>query len=115
MSELIASLASVTGLILGLLLGVGWLLAAPASRGPRRWLAALLIVYLVATVHGLSRIASWPLRRGFHPIALSDAPRSARDRRPRRRRENRARPDAEDWPPHARRRRPCARGRARLS
>jgi len=78
MSELIASLASVTGLVLGLLVGVGWLLAAPASRGPRRWLAALLIVYLVATVHGFSRIASWPLRRGFHPFALSDAPPAPR-------------------------------------
>jgi uncharacterized SAM-binding protein YcdF (DUF218 family) len=78
MSDLIASLASITGLTLGLLLGVLWLFAAPASRGPRRWLAALLIVYLVATVHGLSRIASWPLRRGFHPFALSDAPPAPR-------------------------------------
>src|SRR6266851_1801677 len=78
MSDLIASLASVTGLSLGLLVGLIWLFAAPASRWPRRWLAALLIVYLVATVHGLSRIASWPLRRGFHPFALSDAPPAPR-------------------------------------
>jgi uncharacterized membrane protein YczE len=54
MSELIASLGSVTGLILGLLVGVVWLSAAPGSRRPRRGLAALLIVYLVATVHGIS-------------------------------------------------------------
>jgi uncharacterized SAM-binding protein YcdF (DUF218 family) len=73
MSDLITSLSSVTGLILGLLVGVIWLFATPASRGPRRWLAALLIVYLVVTVHGASRIASWPLRRGFHSFAKSDA------------------------------------------
>ena len=78
MSDLIASLTSVTGLILGLLAGLVWLSAAPASRAPRRWLAALLIVYLVATVHGLSRTASWPLRRSFHPFALSDAPPAPR-------------------------------------
>src|SRR5258706_16477595 len=74
MSDLITSLASPTGLILGLLIGLVWLFAAPASRGPRRWLAALSIVYLVVTVHGLARIVSWPLRLGFHSFALSDAP-----------------------------------------
>src|SRR4051812_49017717 len=74
MSDLIASLASVTGLILALLIGLAWLFAAPASRAPRRWLAAALIVYLTATVHGISRIVSWPLRHGFHPFLLSEAP-----------------------------------------
>jgi uncharacterized SAM-binding protein YcdF (DUF218 family) len=78
MSELIASLASVTGLILGLLLGVVWLFAAPASRGPRRWIAALSIVYVVATVHGISRIVSWPLRRGFHSFVAADGPPAPR-------------------------------------
>jgi uncharacterized SAM-binding protein YcdF (DUF218 family) len=73
MSDLITSLSSVTGLILGLLVGVIWLFARPASRGPRRWLAALLIAYLFETVHGVSRIASWPLRRGFHSFVKSDA------------------------------------------
>jgi uncharacterized SAM-binding protein YcdF (DUF218 family) len=78
MSELIASLASVTGLILGLLAGVIWLFANPASRWPRRWLAALLIVYLAATVHAVSRIASVPLRRGFYTFTLADAPPAPR-------------------------------------
>jgi uncharacterized SAM-binding protein YcdF (DUF218 family) len=74
MSDLIASLGSVTGLVLGLLAAVAWLLAAPASRGPRRLLVLLLIVYLAASVHAVSRIASWPLRHGFHSFQRDDAP-----------------------------------------
>jgi len=76
MSELIASLSSVTGLIVGLLIGVVWLLSArPTARGPRWFLAALLVVYLAGSVHVVSRGLSWPLRRGFHPFEAVDAPR----------------------------------------
>jgi uncharacterized SAM-binding protein YcdF (DUF218 family) len=74
MSELIASLGSVTGLVLGLCAGVVWLFAAPASRGPRRFLAVLLIVYAAASVHAVSRGSSWPLRRGFQSFEPADAP-----------------------------------------
>jgi len=74
MSGLIASLGSVTGLVLGLLAGVAWMFAAPASKWPRRWLAALLLVYLGAAVHGVVRIASWPLRYGFQSFETADAP-----------------------------------------
>lgn len=74
MSELISSLDSVTGLLIGLALGVVWLLAAPASRGPRRFLAALLVVYLGASMHAVTRIVSWPLRHSFRSFEPADAP-----------------------------------------
>src|SRR5215470_11433360 len=74
MSELIASLGSVTGLVLGLFAAVAWLLAAPSSRWPRRLLMTLLVVYLAASVHSISRIISWPLRRGFHSFERAEAP-----------------------------------------
>src|SRR5881628_2737326 len=74
MSGLIASLGSVTGLVFGVLVGVVWLFAAPGSKWPRRWLAGLVLVYLAATVHGVARIASWPLRRGFQSFDKADAP-----------------------------------------
>src|SRR4051812_18172151 len=74
MSDLIATAGSVTGLLLGLLAAVVWLFAAPASRGPRRLLIALLAVYLAASVHVVSRAIGWPLRRGFHSFERADAP-----------------------------------------
>jgi uncharacterized SAM-binding protein YcdF (DUF218 family) len=74
MSDLIEALGSVTGLVAGLLLGVVWLLASPSSRWPKRWLVTLVVLALAASVHGVSRIASWPLRRGFHAFVASDAP-----------------------------------------
>lgn len=74
MSELIASLGSVTGLVLGLLVAVALLFVAPTSRWPRRLLVALLVLYLAASVHGVSRIVSWPLRDGFRPFERADAP-----------------------------------------
>jgi uncharacterized SAM-binding protein YcdF (DUF218 family) len=76
MSDLIATVGSVTGLLLGLVAAVAWLFAAPASRGPRRLLAALLAVYLAASVHVVSHTISWPLRRGFHFFERADAPPS---------------------------------------
>jgi len=77
MSVLLTTLGSVTGLILGLLAGVAWLFVAPSSKWPKRWLAALLLVYLAATVHAVARIASWPLRHGFQSFEKADAPRGA--------------------------------------
>ena len=74
MSEFIGSLGSVTGLLVALVTAVVWLAAAPASRGPRRLLAAIVIVYLALSVHAVSRVLSWPLRRGFHSFELQDAP-----------------------------------------
>jgi uncharacterized SAM-binding protein YcdF (DUF218 family) len=76
MAELISSLGSVTGLLSGLTVAVIWLLVVPASRWPRRALGALLGVYLALSVHGISRMASWPLRRGFYQFEAADAPRS---------------------------------------
>jgi uncharacterized SAM-binding protein YcdF (DUF218 family) len=74
MSGLIESLASVTGLVIGLLAAVVWLFIAPASKWPRRWLAALLLVSLALTVHAVARIASAPLRRGLQSFEKTDAP-----------------------------------------
>ena len=72
MSQVLAAAVSVTGLLLGLLAGVVWLYAAPSSRAPRRWLTAVLVIYLACSVHAIGRIASWPLRRGFHPFSTAD-------------------------------------------
>jgi uncharacterized SAM-binding protein YcdF (DUF218 family) len=74
MSDLISTFGSVTGLVLGLLAGVVWLFIAPTSKWPRRWLMALLLVYLALTVHAVARIASWPLRHRFPPFERTDAP-----------------------------------------
>jgi uncharacterized SAM-binding protein YcdF (DUF218 family) len=76
MSELISSLGSVTGLLLGLTAAVIWLFARPASRWPRRALVAVLLVYLALSVHAVSRLVSWPLRRGFFQFEAPAAPRS---------------------------------------
>jgi uncharacterized SAM-binding protein YcdF (DUF218 family) len=78
MSEFITTLASTTGLLVGLGCGVVWLWIAPRSRGPRWWLTGLLIVYLAASVHGVARVISWPLRRGFYTFTLADAPPAPR-------------------------------------
>lgn len=74
MSDLLASFGSVTGVVLGLLVGVVWMWIAPASRAPRRWLTMLLIVSLALSVHDFSRLLSWPLRRGFATFSKHDAP-----------------------------------------
>jgi uncharacterized SAM-binding protein YcdF (DUF218 family) len=77
MSQALGYLVSVTGLLIGLLAGVVWVCVSPASRGARRWLVAVLAVYLCASVHGVGRIVSWPLRRGFESFSAADAPSGA--------------------------------------
>jgi uncharacterized SAM-binding protein YcdF (DUF218 family) len=74
MSELLAVSGSVTGLVLGLLVGVVWLWLVPRSRGARWWLTMLLVAFAAASTHVVSRAASWPLRRGFHSFTIHDAP-----------------------------------------
>jgi uncharacterized SAM-binding protein YcdF (DUF218 family) len=74
MSQALASAVSVTGLLVGLLAGVVWLCARPSSRAPRRWLTAVLVIYLGFSVHGIGTITSWPLRRGFSPFSVADVP-----------------------------------------
>jgi uncharacterized SAM-binding protein YcdF (DUF218 family) len=76
MSELISSIGSISGLMLGLLAAVVWLLAAPTSRKPQLFLVALLLVYLGLSLHAVSRAVSWPLRRGYHSFEARDAPPS---------------------------------------
>jgi uncharacterized SAM-binding protein YcdF (DUF218 family) len=73
MSQALDSAVSVTGLLLGLLAGVVWLHLTP-SRAPRRWLTAVLVVYLAFSVHAIGTITSWPLRRGFRPFSAADVP-----------------------------------------
>ena len=63
MSQALDYAVSVTGLLLSLLAGVLWLSAAPSSRAPRRWLTAVLVIYLAFSVHAIGTMASWPLRR----------------------------------------------------
>ena len=75
MSELISAAVSVDGLLVGLIFGVVWLWFAGRARGPRLWLTALLLLYLALSVHGVVRLISAPLRRGFHTFSIGDAPR----------------------------------------
>jgi uncharacterized SAM-binding protein YcdF (DUF218 family) len=74
MADFFSALTSVDGLLVGLAAGVVWLWAAPRSCAPRWWLTGLLVVYLAASVHGIARIISAPLRRGFHTFSVADAP-----------------------------------------
>src|SRR3954454_8829482 len=76
MSEALASVHSISGVVIGLLIGVVWLWIAPASRGPRRWLTGLLVLSLAISVHDVNRLLSWPLRRGFHSFSRRDTPRA---------------------------------------
>jgi uncharacterized SAM-binding protein YcdF (DUF218 family) len=78
LAQLIDYAVSVTGLLLGLLAGCVALRLAPSSSWPRRWLAAVLVIYLAASVHGVTRVLSRPLRHGFHWCELADAPADTR-------------------------------------
>jgi len=78
MSEIISALVSIDGLLIGLACGVVWLWLAPRSRAARWVLTGLLIVYLALSVHGIARVISAPLRRGFHGFSISDAPPAPR-------------------------------------
>ena len=74
MSDFISALLSIDGLLVGVAIGVVWLWSAPRSRAARWWITALLIVYLPASIHGIARIVSAPLRDGFRPFSVKDAP-----------------------------------------
>jgi uncharacterized SAM-binding protein YcdF (DUF218 family) len=74
MSEALVYAVSVTGLLLGLLAGVVWLYVSRSPRAPRRWLSAVLVIYMAASVHAVGRIISWPLRRGFSPFTAANVP-----------------------------------------
>jgi len=74
MSHALEYAVSVTGLLLSLLAGVVWLYATPSSLAPRRWLTAVLVLYLAFSVHAIGRITSWPLRRGFYLFSAADVP-----------------------------------------
>lgn len=78
MSDFLSALLSVDGLLVGLVSGVVWLWSAPRSRAPRWWLTGLLIVYLPASINGIARLASAPLRDSFHTFRISDAPAEPR-------------------------------------
>jgi uncharacterized SAM-binding protein YcdF (DUF218 family) len=78
MSDFISALLSVDALLVGLAFGVAWLWSAPRSRAARWWFTGLLIVYLPASIHGIVRIASAPLRDGFHTFRAKDAPAEPR-------------------------------------
>jgi len=78
MSDFLSALLSVDGLLVGLMFGVVWLWSVPRSRAPRWWLTGLLIVYLPASINGIARLASAPLRDGFHTFRINDAPAEPR-------------------------------------
>jgi uncharacterized SAM-binding protein YcdF (DUF218 family) len=78
MSEFITALISIDGLLVGLVCGVLWLWIAPHSRAARWWLTGMLIVYLCASVHGIARVISAPLQRGFRSFSVNDAPPAPR-------------------------------------
>ena len=74
MSQVLLYATSVTGLLLALLAGVVWLHISQTAAGPRRWLTAVLVVYLAVSIHAVGRMVSWPLRHGFQPFSASQLP-----------------------------------------
>jgi uncharacterized SAM-binding protein YcdF (DUF218 family) len=69
-SELISFFFSVGGIVLCLVVGTVWLIARPAARGPRRWLAGVALFYAVATTPLAARLASLPLVAGLTPLSV---------------------------------------------
>jgi len=72
MSHLLDELISVTGFALLALAGVAWLAARPHARGPRRWLAGVVLFYCAASIRAVPWILSRPLVSGFHHFSGSD-------------------------------------------
>src|SRR5919201_3977745 len=72
MSRLAGYLLSLGGFAILATLGVVWLRARPHARGPRRWLAAVVLFYLAASMRVVPWIVSRPLVYGFHHFSRSD-------------------------------------------
>jgi len=67
MSALIGYTFTAGGAICALVIGVVWLWLRPARPGPRRFLAAAAILYLLTSLEAIVRVLSLPLLIGLHP------------------------------------------------
>jgi uncharacterized SAM-binding protein YcdF (DUF218 family) len=66
-------------LVMGLFVGVALLfIRGPAALWGRRWLAALLAIYLILSLQGTSDLLSWTLSRGYGQLQSRDAARGAK-------------------------------------
>jgi uncharacterized SAM-binding protein YcdF (DUF218 family) len=74
MAGLIGYVISGAGLVVCVLVGALWMIAAPRSSGPRRWLVLVAVFYAILSVHAVTRLASRPLVAPFHQFSLADAP-----------------------------------------
>jgi uncharacterized SAM-binding protein YcdF (DUF218 family) len=73
-ADLLSYILSVGGCVVLCLAGVAWLFAQPRSRGPRRWLAAVVVFYALASIRAVPWVLSRPLVYGFHQFSGADAP-----------------------------------------
>jgi uncharacterized SAM-binding protein YcdF (DUF218 family) len=74
MGELIGYIVSGSGLVVCVLVAVLWMRVAPHSTASRRWLILVAVFYSIASVHAMTRLASWPLVAPFHQYSIADAP-----------------------------------------
>jgi uncharacterized SAM-binding protein YcdF (DUF218 family) len=74
MADLLRYLFSVDGSVVLCLAGVAWLFARPRSAQPRRWLAAVVVFYALASVRAVPWVLGRPLVYGLHQFSIADAP-----------------------------------------
>src|ERR1035437_6450997 len=67
-------LLSVGGFSVLSLLAIVWLSVRPRAAAPRRWLAAIVIFYTVASIRVFPWVLSRPLLFGFHQFSAGDVP-----------------------------------------
>ena len=67
-------LISVGGFSVLALAATSWLIARPHAAAPRRWLAAIVILYTAASIRAFPWVLSRPLILGFHQFTAKDVP-----------------------------------------
>jgi len=77
MADLLRYLFSVGGFVVLCLAGVAWLFVRPRGAGPRRWLAAVVLFYALASIRAVPWVLSRPLVYGFRQFSSADAPGSS--------------------------------------
>lgn len=75
MSEVVEFAFSVGGIVVALFLGVFWLWMRPRSKAPRRFLAAIAIVYGLAAIYGVDYWIGRVLATGYRPFVAADVSR----------------------------------------
>jgi len=73
-NELVRYVFSLGGLIFATAVGVVWLRARPSSTAPRRYLAAVVFFYLLASTYAVDFLAGRLLTVAFQPFNTADIP-----------------------------------------